>query len=176
MIKIGVTLNERQGQCNSNVMLSRDWGSQRVKFDSYRFTGFWDVAGDGQTDRLLGLANVTLLKYLWHWKQNIKHNDKSLFSQVNRVIISLSISPNGLTFRPSLMLQFLRKQTHCSRQTTGNVTQCCTVVLHRVSGKRTLIKCRWRAFLHTVAIHQRYIFGFCLHNNNYTKSVNVFFY
>ena len=27
-----------------------DWGSHCVKFDSYRFTGFWDMAGDGQTD------------------------------------------------------------------------------------------------------------------------------
>ena len=41
----------------NNVMHSHDWGSHLVKFDS--FTGFWHMAGDGQTDRRQILRQTT---------------------------------------------------------------------------------------------------------------------
>ena len=46
------------------VMHSHDRGSHLVKFDSYSFTDFWDMAGGGQTDRHRqhGLIDVNQFK------------------------------------------------------------------------------------------------------------------
>ena len=45
-------------------MHSHDWGTHHVKCDSYRFTSFWDMAGNGQTDRQtdFGLIYINFLK------------------------------------------------------------------------------------------------------------------
>ena len=98
-----MNLNEGRGQYNLHMMYSHDWSRYHVKFDSYRFTGFWDNYGwwrtDRHTDRLLGLVYVNLFKVLSLWLYKETNIFQAILIQfslpvlcLNKVIFSLSFT------------------------------------------------------------------------------------
>ena len=80
---------------NTWNMHSYHWGSHRVKLYSYCFTGFWDVAGEGQTHRhthrdYLALPMLTFSKSYRLWKQKQRNSSHRCPSKC-RIILAVTV-------------------------------------------------------------------------------------